>query len=217
MNSKKSKNPFILFVKSLAKPFYFFFMKQKGIFYLKKGVKRGNIKLVIGASGKFEKGWTVSDIDYLNLLKDEDWQRFFKTDSIEMIMAEHVWEHLTPEDAITAAKNCFKYLKPGGHLRIAIPDGNHSNSDYIDQVKPGGYGYGSDDHKVLYTISSVSTLFESAGFKVKGLEYFDENNKFICNDWDPEKGKIRRSKRFDSRNANDELSYTSLIIDAIKE
>lgn len=217
MDRQKSKNPIIIFTKWLVKPFYFFIIKQKGVFFLKKAVKRGNIKLVIGASGKFEKGWTATDIDYLNLLKDEDWRRFFVPNLIEMIIAEHVWEHLTPEDALIAAKNCYKYLKPGGHLRIAIPDGNHSNSNYIDQVKPGGFGYGSDDHKVLYTISTVSKLFESAGFKVKGLEYFDENHHFVCNDWDPEKGKIRRSKRFDERNSNNELAYTSLIIDAIKE
>ncbi|MEX0595957.1 MAG: methyltransferase domain-containing protein, partial [Candidatus Paceibacterota bacterium] len=133
------------------------------------------------------------------------------------MVAEHVWEHLTLEESSLALKNCFTYLRPGGHLRIAVPDGNHSNPDYIEMVKPGGYGNGSHDHKVLYTISSLSELLEKLGFKAKGLEYFDENHKFIFTDWNPAGGKIRRSKRFDPRNIGSEMIYSSLIVDAIKE
>ena len=48
------------------------------------------------------------------------------------------------------------------------------------------------------------------------LEYFDENHKFHCNKWDANKGMIIRSKRFDERNLDGELNYTSIIIDAYK-
>ena len=204
-------------LRDIFRPLYVFLKKQKGIFIVKNAVRKGNLKIVIGAGGEHEKGWIPTDIDFLNLLNESDWSRFFHLGTIEMMVAEHVWEHLTLEESSQALKNCFAYLKPGGHLRIAVPDGNHSNPDYIEMVKPGGYGYGSDDHKVLYTISSLSVLLEKIGFKVKGLEYFDDNRRFVFTDWNPTGGKIRRSKRFDPRNAGSEMIYSSLIVDAIKE
>ncbi len=175
------------------------------------------MKIVIGSSGIHDKAWVPSDIDFLNLLNEHDFSRFFQPGTIEMMVAEHVWEHLTLEESKIALKNCYTYLKPGGHLRIAVPDGNHSSQDYIEMVKPGGYGNGSHDHKVLYTISSLTEVLETAGFKVKGLEYFNENHEFIYTDWNPAGGRIRRSKRFDSRNTDSEMVYSSLIVDAIKE
>lgn len=174
------------------------------------------LKIVIGASGIFESGWIPADIDFLNLLKESDWKKFFVENQIDAILAEHVWEHLTIEEALIAAKMCYKYLNVGGYIRLAVPDGLHPNSEYINLVKPGGTGFGSDDHKILYTYKVLSETFESAGFKVNLLEYFDENGKFICNEWDTKKGLIRRSKRFDRRNKDGNLNYTSIILDAIK-
>jgi len=204
-------------LKDFFRPTFLFLKKQKGIFILKNAIRKGNLKIVIGAGGEHEKGWVPTDIDFLNLLRESDWNRFFKPGSIEMMVAEHVWEHLTLEESLLALRNCFAYLRPGGHLRIAVPDGNHPNADYIEMVKPGGYGYGSHDHKVLYSISSLSELLEKVGFKAKGLEYFDENHNFVFAEWDPSDGKIRRSKRFDPRNSANEIIYSSLIVDAIKE
>jgi len=204
-------------VKKILRPVYFFYKGQIGSWNLKKAVRKGSVKIVIGASGEFDKGWTATDIEFLNILKPEDWERFFQPESVEMMMAEHVWEHLSPDEALDGAINCFSYLKHGGHLRVAVPDGNHADPDYIEKVKPGGYGYGSDDHKVLYTIASISQLFEKAGFRVKGLEYFDTDHKFIDTEWSLNSGKIRRSKRFDPRNTNGAFNYSSLIIDAIKD
>jgi predicted SAM-dependent methyltransferase len=141
----------------------------------------------------------------------------FRTDSISQMLAEHVWEHLTQEAAIVTAKNCFKHLRPGGHLRVAVPDGYHPDEDYIMYVKPGGIGPGCEDHKVLYTYKSFRDVFLSAGFKVNLLEYWDEDGKFHYNSWNVQEGAIMRSRDFDNRNKSKELSYTSIILDAIKE
>ncbi|CAM9609704.1 unnamed protein product, partial [Choristocarpus tenellus] len=37
-------------------------------------------------------------------------------------LAEHVWEHLTLQDAHRAAANCFASLREGGRLRLAVPN-----------------------------------------------------------------------------------------------
>lgn len=173
------------------------------------------IKLIIGGGGIGFAGWLSSEIRQLNILDAKDW-RMVKRKKISHILAEHVWEHLTLEDGRVANGYCYKYLAKGGRLRIAVPDGFFPNQSYIDYVKPGGSGAGADDHKVLYNYKLLKEELQKLGFRVELLEYWDEDGFFHAVNWRPEDGMIRRSKRFDQRNADGHLRYTSLIVDAIK-
>jgi len=181
------------------------------------GRLRKPLRVILGAGVRGQKGWLSTDIDHLNIVLNEDWQRYFRANSIDALFAEHVWEHLAEADGLTAAKNCFTYLKRGGYLRVAVPDGFHPSSEYLDAVKPMGSGFGSYDHKVLFTHISLSRVFESAGFDVELLEYFDESREFHHKKWDPNAGLVRRSMRFDERNRDGNLTYTSIILDAWKK
>ncbi len=174
------------------------------------------LRIVVGSAGIVQPGWIDTDIDQLNLLNDRDWQRYFRPDSIEAILAEHVWEHLTEEEGALALTLCSKYLKPGGYLRIAVPDGYFPDPDYIRYVEPGGVGPGADDHKVLYNYQSLTTAARGAGLEVDLLEYFDEHGRFHYTAWDPREGMVHRSMRFHPDNKDGELRYTSLILDARK-
>lgn len=190
---------------------------NQGIKRLHFATRKSPLKIVVGASNVYDdESWTPTEVDFLNLLKENDWKNFFKEDSIDAILSEHVWEHLTEEEGKLAAKNCFKFLKKGAYLRCAVLDGFHVKDEYIHAVKPGGHGAGSDDHKILYNYKTFSNIFEQAGFEVKLLEYFDENHKFHQNKWSVKHDLIHRSKDHDKRNANGELNYTSLIVDAVK-
>jgi predicted SAM-dependent methyltransferase len=175
-------------------------------------------RIVIGSAFRHDPGWVPTDIEFLNLLKPGDWDRFFAPASLDAMLAEHVWEHLTLDEARTAARTCFKYLKPGGYLRIAVPDGFHPDPTYRDWVRPGGASPGqlANDHKVLYTYQTLRDVFESAGFRVELYEYFDEAGKFQYRDWDEKAGTIWRSKRFDKRNTGGKLVFTSIVLDAVK-
>lgn len=187
---------------------------------LKQQVRRagaGRCRIIIGAGGKTLEEWIPTQIYTLNMVKQEDWERYFLKGSIDAMLAEHVWEHLAIEEGVEAARNCHTYLKSGGYLRAAVPDGLHPDPNYIEYVKPGGTGIGSEDHKVFYTHETFRRIFEDAGFKVHLLEYFDEKGEFHREDWDPEQGPIKRSERFDERNRDGRLKYSSIIIDAIKE
>lgn len=174
------------------------------------------VRIVVGSSGITPEGWIQTDIEYLDLLQASDWKRFFREGSVAAILAEHVWEHLTPADGAQAAATCFRYLQPGGYLRLAVPDGCHPDPVYRERVRPGGTGPGADDHKVLYDHQSLGDLLHAAGFEVELLEYFDTTGKFHCTEWDPADGMIHRSRRFDERNQGGRLAYTSLIVDARK-
>jgi predicted SAM-dependent methyltransferase len=200
-------------------------------------------RIVIGAWNRYDPGWIPTQRDFLNLLEPGHWERFFQPDSLDALLAEHVWEHITEEEGRDAARTCFKYLRPGGYLRVAVPDGLLPDPAYVEMVKAGARpdegqgepapaideGGNAANHKALYTYKTLSKVFESAGFRVVLYEYFDEAGVFHCHDWDRKKGTIWRSKRFDPRDRDGQLasvypgsmdeylSYSSIILDAVKQ
>lgn len=196
-------------------------------------------RIVLGAWSKFDPGWIPTQREFLDLTDPAQWKWYFEPSSIDAMLAEHVWEHITPEDGLAAAQTCYTYLKPGATLRVAVPDGLHPDPGYVNLVKadavnpapgdaPDGGG-NSANHKALYTYKTLKALFERAGFRVVLYEYFDEQGNFHCQDWDAKGGTISRSKRFDPRNKSgplasvypgamdDYLAYCSLILDAVKD
>jgi predicted SAM-dependent methyltransferase len=175
-----------------------------------------SLKLVVGASGTGFAGWISSEYPLVDITDRKSLRRFFNAASVRALLAEHVLEHLTIEQATAAAENLFWLLKPGGYARIAVPDALHPDPAYIEYSRPGGSGMGSEDHKVFYDYRSIGMLFGGAGFEIRHLEWFDEAGVFHANAWEPADGMIVRSARFDDRNRERPTAYTSLIIDAIK-
>jgi len=171
---------------------------------------------VVGAGHTGYEGWISTNIDSLNLLDSADWKSTVGDIRLDCVLAEHVWEHLSPADGITALRNVAGHLKPGGRVRIAVPDGHHPDADYIAHVKPGGIGPGADDHKILYTSEILESAVREAGLVPEVLEHWDAAGKFHAKEWDPANGKVVRSSKFDSRNAGGVLNYTSLIVDGVK-
>ena len=178
--------------------------------------RRRPLRIVLGASAHFPPGWIATEFAFLDLLNPDHWRRFFASGSIDAMLAEHVWEHLTEEEGARAAALCLVYLRPGGHLRVAVPDGCHPDDAYREHVRPGGSGAGADDHKVLFTHRSLQAMFDQVGFDTRLLEYFDESGTFHGKDWDTRDGFVHRSRRFDPRNQEGTLRYTSIILDAVK-
>jgi predicted SAM-dependent methyltransferase len=174
------------------------------------------VRLVVGAGRTDYEGWISTNIDSLNLLDRGDWASLVGEVRLDRVLAEHVWEHLSPSDGITALRNVADHLKPGGRVRIAVPDGRHPDDDYLAHVKPGGIGPGADDHKILYTVEILEAAMREAGLVPERLEHWDAAGEFHAKDWDPVDGKVVRSLRYDSRNAEGVLKYTSLIIDGVK-
>lgn len=178
--------------------------------------KYKNTKFSGDCAGTKFNGWINTDIDILDITSLGNSNKLFKIDSISNILAEHVWEHLTKEESKKALDNCFRFLNKKGRLRIAVSDNHLSDKDYIDYVKPSGYGVGSDDHKVLYTYTTFSDELENSGFMVQLVEYFNESICFFKKKWFAEEGFVLRIFEFNERNKN-ELKYTSLILDGVKK
>lgn len=175
------------------------------------------IRLILGAAKTAQPGWISTNRDTLDIAREQDWRRLLGGRLADALMAEHVWEHL--DDDVTARANvlCHRFLKPGGHLRLAVPDGLNPDPAYREHVRPGGSGPGADDHQVLYDYRLMTERLGRTGFTVGLLEYWDEHGQFHFTDWSSEGGHIARSRRHDPRNQDGPLRYTSLIVDAVKD
>ncbi len=177
------------------------------------------MKLIIGAGNTNYPGWTATQESDLNLLNPHDFSQYLNGSLADAMLAEHVWEHMSFEDGILAAKNCYAHLKPGGYLRCAVPDGFFRNEWYQNMVQVGGPGpvdHPAYTHKILYNYNTFRTVFTQAGFEVELLEYCDEEGRFHYKYWNNEDGHIGRSFRFDTRNSAQSLGMVSIIIDAKK-
>ncbi|MDJ0333352.1 SAM-dependent methyltransferase [Planococcus sp. S3-L1] len=178
------------------------------------------IKVVIGA-GDYNNNpeWIHTQEEELNLLDKTTWENKFKEGSITAVLVEHVWEHLTYEEGIEAARICHAYLKPNGYIRCAVPDGYFPDEAYQNIVQIGGPGpkeHPAASHKIIYNYKTLTSVFESAGYEVKLLEYFNESGHFHFKEWQQEDGVVFRSKKVDPRNQGDKIMFPSLIIDATK-
>ena len=172
------------------------------------------LNVVLGGGTTSYEGWMETDQNVLDITVPDSWSGLFKPASIDRLLAEHVFEHLSEDQCRVAFAECYRYLKPAGLFRLAVPDGYRRDPDYVAEVAPP-----RDGHQSLFTVETLPPLLEEAGFKVTPLEYFDSAEQFHALPWDERDGHIIRSIRFDhqERFKRGDMFYTSLVIDAVRE
>jgi len=177
---------------------------------IERSSAQGSVKVVLGASITRFEGWISTDLPHFNILRAADWKRAFGAVRADNLLAEHVFEHLSEEQVRTGIRFCFQYLKPGGRLRIAVPDANHPNPAYLKMVLPP-----ADDHRSSWTFEKLSQLLVSCGFRVEPLEYYSAGHVLTALPIAPAGGPVSRSvQRKDIVPLIE--GYSSLIVDAIK-
>jgi predicted SAM-dependent methyltransferase len=88
------------------------------------------MKVIIGAGNTSYEGWTSTQENELDVLNRADFERMFAIEKPTAFLAEHVWEHMSLDDGMIAAQNCFDFLADGGYVRVAVPDVNFRNEWY---------------------------------------------------------------------------------------
>jgi predicted SAM-dependent methyltransferase len=102
---------------------------------LTKGKRK--IKLNIGCGTDYKKSWINIDnnsdhnIEKLDLNWDLRYPLPFEDNSVDFIFNEHFFEHITPEEALPIMQDLKRVLKPGGVMRIAMPDLESVVSHYL--------------------------------------------------------------------------------------
>jgi len=188
--------------------------RKRRVWTLRKQINAASpLKVVLGAGPTTFPGWFQTDKELLDVTLPGDWSALFEPNSIDSLLSEHMLEHLTDAEARVTLAACYRYLKPGGLFRIAVPDGNRRDAAYVAEAAPP-----NDGHKVFYTVDTLTAALQRAGFETTALEYFDANENFHAIQWDEKDGFIQRSARFDKQQEfrRGDLFYTSVIVDARK-
>lgn len=178
------------------------------------------LRIVLGAGAQRWPGWIATQREDLDLARRDDWVALFGDRRIDALLCEHVWEHLSEAEGRAAAALCYEFLRPGGYLRVAVPDANFPDAEY-QRTRRGGGGPGRREqpavaHQIAYHYRRFSAVFADVGFVVALLEWCDELGHFHFNYWDPADGPIARSLRTDPRNRDGKLGSGALILDAKK-
>lgn len=114
---------------------------------------RVDIQVIIGASSQDYPSWVRTQQAELVLTRRTTWEAMFRPKSISRLLAEHVWEHLDPDEAAVAAGICFSFFRLERVIRCDVPDGLFPDRTYHQLVQVGGCGppdHPAANHKVLY-------------------------------------------------------------------
>jgi predicted SAM-dependent methyltransferase len=60
----------------------------------------------------------------------------FSDGNVQYIYSSHTFEHFSYEDSLALSKECFRVLKPGGAIRIAVPDLGLIVKEYLSDPAP---------------------------------------------------------------------------------
>lgn len=160
---------------------------------------RSVLKLNLGCGTLPLKDWV--NVDLAGLPVDLVWDLRcplpFPSNSVDTIFHEHVMEHMAPHQGYMLMKECYRLLKPGGVLRIVMPDANKYIRSYIDPEnefinswRPGRftpmialqeefYGFG---HRAIYDSTTVQLFCRTAGFSLVESKMFGESRIVPCPD-----------------------------------
>lgn len=122
------------------------------------------IKLNIGAGSTVIPGYTAID----RKLGSEAFPLPYEDSSVEDIRASHILEHMSFSEVPKALEEWRRVLKPGGRLRIAVPDAekilaNRDADPSWAYVLMGGQTDTDDFHKSVYDEARLAGYLHQAG------------------------------------------------------
>ena len=122
------------------------------------------IKLNIGAGSTVIEGFTPID----RKLGTEAFPLPYADGSVDEIRASHILEHFTFGDAQKAMEEWSRVLKPGGRIRISVPDVDKVLKDETPNrlfYLMGGQMHADDIHKSAYDRNRLTALMQQNGLR----------------------------------------------------
>lgn len=128
------------------------------------------IKLNLGAGGHAIPGFTPLD----RSTGQEVYPLAYADNSVDEIRASHILEHFSHQQTFNVIREWVRVLKPGGVLRIAVPDFAYIADAYTKQRETphpieaylfGGHMNADDQHGAMFDRDKLEQLMEAAGLR----------------------------------------------------
>ena len=106
----------------------------------------------------------------------------FETGVADEIRASHVLEHFSHRDTLNVLKEWVRVLKPGGLLKIAVPNFEYAASqmgkhDHAPMWIMGGHVDSNDQHGAIFTHAILQRLMKEAGIHFSLHRIWDSEQK----------------------------------------
>jgi SAM-dependent methyltransferase len=124
------------------------------------------IRLDLGAGRRVRAGFIAMGRDY----GTEIFPLAYRDDSVDEIVASHVLEHFPHSQVQAVVRDWARALKPGGRMRLAVPDFGLLALDYlsgsigtVERIVMGGQIDANDFHRSIFDDDRLRRLMMLAG------------------------------------------------------
>jgi predicted SAM-dependent methyltransferase len=133
------------------------------------------MKLHIGCGKKYLPGYKhldVIDYEHVDFVCDARHLNMIKDKTVSEIYACHILEHVERSEVLGVLQEWHRVLKPGGVIRIAVPDFEAVVKEYNDKkdlmcfqgLLYGGQSYDYNFHHVAFDIAVLKQFLDEAGY-----------------------------------------------------
>ncbi|WP_440649127.1 class I SAM-dependent methyltransferase [Candidatus Pelagibacter sp. HIMB1521] len=134
------------------------------------------LKIHLGCGNINLQGWLnidARDFKHVHIISDGFDLTQFKENSIAEFYLCHVLEHFSFNETHNFLKKLYNLLKPGGLIRISVPDieklyilyNKQKKLSIIKNAIMGGQNYPNDFHKSIYDHQELKNILEKNNFK----------------------------------------------------
>jgi predicted SAM-dependent methyltransferase len=154
-----------------------------------RGDGQAPLRLHIGCGALYKEGWV--NVDLAGTRVDLPWDLSrplpFPPASVDAIFHEHLLEHLSYAEGVELHRHCLELLRPGGVLRIGVPDagaalqayamagGGDSGQWPTAMARVASLTYDSG-HRAIYDAETLELSCLAAGFTRAGQCEFGEGD-----------------------------------------
>jgi len=123
--------------------------------------------------------------------------------SVSRILTEDFVEHVRPEEISRLLLECYRLLKPGGHMRIACPDYNNPKDRHA--FDGSTHDIRNPLHITRTDYPMMKALLEASPFEDVRFHHYWEGESFVQKPIDYSLGPVKRTPDNDRRCRSDGL------------